>query len=114
MGGRRRPDKQFLGRVHRDAGRRPRSASTRNAGLRRFRGRDSGDRDRRDACPGARQRQRPLRLPRTAGRSANLFADMWGLRPALAKYGMTLSVIENSEVLGNVTGGVRKASNTTA
>jgi porin len=33
---------------------------------------------------------------------------MWGLRPLLAKYGMTLSIVENSEVFGNVTGGVRQ------
>jgi porin len=50
----------------------------------------------------------PFGFLATAGRSANLFADMWGLRPGLAKYGMTLSVIENSEAMGNVTGGVRQ------
>ena len=33
---------------------------------------------------------------------------MWGLRPLLSKYGMTLSVVENSEVFGNVSGGVRQ------
>ena len=36
--------------------------------------------------------------------SPNLLGDMWGLRPALSKYGITLSVIENAEVFGNVTG----------
>jgi porin len=30
------------------------------------------------------------------------------LRPLLTKYGLTLSVVENSEVFGNVTGGVRQ------
>jgi porin len=50
----------------------------------------------------------PFGFLATAGRSANLFADMWGLRPALAKYGLTLSVVENSETLGNVSGGVRQ------
>jgi porin len=39
---------------------------------------------------------------------SNLLGDMWGLRPALAKYGMTLSVTEASEALGNVSGGVRR------
>ncbi len=33
---------------------------------------------------------------------------MGGLRPALSKYGMTLSVTENAEVYGNLTGGVRQ------
>lgn len=31
--------------------------------------------------------------------------DLWGLRPALAKYGATLAIQEQSEVLGNATGG---------
>ena len=48
----------------------------------------------------------PFGFLSTASRSANLLGDMWGLRPVLAKYGMTLSIIENSEVLGNVTGGI--------
>src|SRR5580704_1726780 len=38
----------------------------------------------------------------------NLFGDLGGLRPLLTKYGLTLSVVENSEVFGNVTGGVRR------
>ena len=33
---------------------------------------------------------------------------MWGLKSALSKYGMTLTVIENAEVYGNLTGGVRQ------
>ena len=33
---------------------------------------------------------------------------MWGVRPFLSKYGMTLSIVEQSEVLGNLTGGIRK------
>ena len=40
--------------------------------------------------------------------SQNLLGDMWGLRPALAKYGVTLSVIENAETFGNLTGGARQ------
>ena len=40
--------------------------------------------------------------------SPNLLGDMGGLRPALDKYGMSLSVIENAETLGNLTGGVRQ------
>jgi len=38
----------------------------------------------------------------------NLLGDMWGLRPALSNYGVTLSVIENAEAFGNLSGGVRQ------
>ncbi len=41
-------------------------------------------------------------------RSSNLLGDMWGLRTLLSKYGISLAVSETSEVLGNVTGGVRQ------
>ena len=37
-----------------------------------------------------------------------LFGDLGGLRPSLAKYGITLTLQEQSEVLGNVTGGTRQ------
>jgi len=40
--------------------------------------------------------------------SSSLLGDMWGVRPMLAKYGMTLTIQEQSEVLGNVTGGTRQ------
>ena len=40
--------------------------------------------------------------------SQNLLGDMWGLRPALGKYGVTLSIVENVETFGNLTGGVRQ------
>jgi porin len=40
--------------------------------------------------------------------SPNLLGDMGGLRPALAKYGVTLSILENVETFGNLTGGVRQ------
>jgi porin len=40
--------------------------------------------------------------------SPNLLGDMGGLRPALAKYGVTLSIVENVETFGNLTGGVRQ------
>ena len=33
---------------------------------------------------------------------------MWGLRPWLSKYGLSLSILETSEVLGNVSGGVNQ------
>ena len=38
-------------------------------------------------------------------RSSQALGDMWGLRTALAKYGATLTVQEQSEVMGNVAGG---------
>ncbi len=50
----------------------------------------------------------PFGFLSTAQRSSNLLGDMWGLRPMLAKYGVTLNFVENSEVLGNVTGGYRQ------
>ncbi|MGH7048339.1 MAG: carbohydrate porin [Stellaceae bacterium] len=41
-------------------------------------------------------------------KSSNLLGDMWGLRPLLAQYGISFALSETSEVLGNVTGGVRQ------
>ncbi|HEV2101119.1 MAG TPA: carbohydrate porin, partial [Stellaceae bacterium] len=41
-------------------------------------------------------------------KSANLLGDMWGLRPLLSKYGISFAVSETSEVLGNVSGGVKQ------
>ncbi|HEY3761630.1 MAG TPA: carbohydrate porin [Verrucomicrobiae bacterium] len=60
-------------------------------------------------------------LPSTNGAASNgfftgiarrdtLLGDMWGLRPWLSKYGMTLSILETSEVLGNVSGGVKQGA----
>lgn len=37
-----------------------------------------------------------------------LLGDMGGIRPWLLNYGATLSITENSELLGNVTGGMRR------
>ena len=39
----------------------------------------------------------------------NLLGDMGGLRPALAKYGVTLTILENVEVFGNLSGGVQQS-----
>jgi len=41
-------------------------------------------------------------------RSSNMLGDMWGVRPWLSQYGVTLSLTETSEILGNVSGGTRK------
>jgi len=46
--------------------------------------------------------------PGSSSESANLFGDLGGLRPALSKVGATLSVQEQSELLGNLTGGRRR------
>jgi porin len=43
-------------------------------------------------------------------RSGTLFGNLWGLRPWLAQYGITLAPQETSEVLGNVTGGTRRGA----
>jgi len=50
----------------------------------------------------------PFGLLSGFGQGANLFGDLGGLRPALANYGVTLAIQGQSEVLGNLTGGVRQ------
>jgi porin len=44
----------------------------------------------------------------------NLLGDMGGLRPALAKYGVTLTILENVETFGNLSGGVKQGFETDA
>ena len=39
----------------------------------------------------------------------NLLGDIGGLRPALAKYGVTLNILENVELFGNLSGGVQQS-----
>jgi porin len=41
-------------------------------------------------------------------RRDSLLGDMWGLHPWLSKYGLSLSILETSEVLGNASGGVNQ------
>ncbi|HEY1786903.1 MAG TPA: carbohydrate porin, partial [Verrucomicrobiae bacterium] len=43
-------------------------------------------------------------------RSGYLLGDMWGLRPWLSQYGISLNISETSEVLGNATGGINKGA----
>src|SRR6185437_7573895 len=38
----------------------------------------------------------------------NLFGDLWSLRPALSNYGLTLTILENVETFGNLSGGVKQ------
>ena len=40
--------------------------------------------------------------------NANLLGDIGGIRPALAKYGVTVQLYEEAETFGNLTGGVRQ------
>ncbi len=42
--------------------------------------------------------------------SSYLFGDLWGLRPWLNHYGISLSIQETSEVLGNATGGLQQGA----
>ncbi|MDR3707815.1 MAG: carbohydrate porin [Capsulimonadaceae bacterium] len=41
-------------------------------------------------------------------RRSYFLGDIWGLRKELSKHGMTLDIVETSELLGNLTGGVQK------
>jgi porin len=43
-------------------------------------------------------------------RSNFLLGDMWGLRTQLSPYGLSLGVLETSELFGNPTGGIRKGA----
>jgi porin len=43
-------------------------------------------------------------------RSGYLFGDIFGARPALARYGIDFTAVETSEVLGNATGGTRQGA----
>ncbi len=50
----------------------------------------------------------PFGFLSSSWQGANPLGDMGGLRPALAKYGVTLSILENVETFGNLTGGVQQ------
>jgi porin len=50
----------------------------------------------------------PFGFLAASGQSPNLLGDMWGLRPALAKHGVTLTILENIETFGNLSGGVKQ------
>jgi porin len=60
------------------------------------------------ATPTSGAAEGPFGFMNGIGHSSNLFGDMWGLRPVLATAGMTLTIQEQSEILGNVTGGTRR------
>jgi porin len=50
----------------------------------------------------------PSDLWASIARSSNLLGDMGGLRTWIGQFGMTFSLTETSEVLGNLTGGVQQ------
>jgi porin len=52
----------------------------------------------------------PLSFLNGLSRSGFMLGDMWGLRTALSKVGITFALQETSEVLGNVTGGAQKGA----
>jgi len=41
-------------------------------------------------------------------RRSYLLGDMWGLRPWMSQYGLSLNLLETSEILGNVSGGYKQ------
>jgi porin len=49
----------------------------------------------------------PFGFVSSLARSNYLLGDMWGLRPFLSQYGISFALQETSEVLGNVSGGVK-------
>ena len=61
-----------------------------------------------DASPPPSAAPRPFGFLSSVWQSQNLLGDMGGLRPALSNYGVTLSIVENAETFGNLTGGVRQ------
>jgi len=66
-----------------------------------------------DVTPPAPSTPPPPASPTPGGglwQRANLLGEMGGLRPALDRYGLSLGISEISEVLGNVTGGVRRGA----
>jgi porin len=61
------------------------------------------------ATPTAPASPAPFGFLSPSWQNLNLLGDMWGLRPALAKYGVTLTILENVEAFGNLSGGVQKS-----
>ena len=55
----------------------------------------------------------PFGFMNNLARSNFMLGNMWGLRPFLSRYGISIGLQETSEVLGNLRAGVRKASNMT-
>lgn len=65
----------------------------------------------RQATPGGEVAVKPgEQEPQGVWDRANLFGDLGGLRTRLAEHGVTFGLTENSEVFGNVSGGVRRGA----
>ena len=47
---------------------------------------------------------------RGISRRDTLLGDAWGIRRGLSRFGISLDVLETSEALGNVSGGVRRGA----
>jgi porin len=60
--------------------------------------------------PGEGEGQAPSGLLSDLNRTNFLLGDLFGLRTELSKFGISLAIQETSEVLGNVTGGVRQGA----
>ena len=61
-----------------------------------------------DNTEGSTPSNGPLGFLNNIERSSTLLGDMWGLRTALSRAGITFSLQETSEYLGNTTGGTQK------
>ena len=59
-------------------------------------------------APASGQSDGPLGFLNGMSRSSNMLGDLWGLRPLLGRAGITLTIEETSEILGNVSGGTRQ------
>jgi porin len=59
-------------------------------------------------APASPQESGPFGVLSGAWQSPTVLGDIGGLRPALAKYGATLAILENVESFGNLTGGVQR------
>ena len=65
----------------------------------------------RQATPGGETGVKPEEQAATGlWERSNLLGDLGGVRTALSERGLTLTLIENSEVFGNATGGVRRGA----
>jgi porin len=60
--------------------------------------------------PGQTEESEPAGFLAGLSRSGYLLGDMFGLRPLLSKYGLSLTISETSEILGNVSGGLKQGA----
>ena len=60
------------------------------------------------SAPAAPNSATPFGLLSPSWQGQNLLGDMWGMRPALDKYGVQLTILENVETFGNLSGGAKQ------